>query len=37
MNKMIAEKVEVDMNQSEDIMAAKAAAFAQAIQTLTGK
>jgi hypothetical protein len=37
MNKMIAEKVEVDMNQSEDAVAAKAAAFAQAIQTLTGK
>ncbi len=37
MNKMIAERVEVDMNQSEDAVAAKAAAFAQAIQTLTGK
>ena len=37
MNKMIAERVEVDVNQSEDALAAKAAAFAQAIQTITGK
>lgn len=36
MNKMIAEKVEVDVGQTEDIMAQKAAAFAQAIAQITG-
>jgi len=36
MNKMIAEKVEVDVNQSEDAMAAKQAAFAEAIAQITG-
>jgi len=36
MNKMIAEKVEVDVSHSEDVVAAKQAAFAQAIAQITG-
>jgi hypothetical protein len=36
MNKMIAEKVEVDVNHSEDVLAQKQAAFAQAIAQITG-
>lgn len=36
MNKMIAEKVEVDVNSSEDAVAAKQAAFAEAIALITG-
>lgn len=36
MNKMIAEKVEVDVNQSEDVISAKQAAFAEAIAQITG-
>jgi hypothetical protein len=36
MNKMIAEKVEVDVNTSEDAVAVKQAAFAQAIAQITG-
>lgn len=36
MNKMIAEKVEVDVNNSEDALAAKQSAFAEAIRQITG-
>ena len=36
MNKMIAEKVEVDVSHSEDQIALKQAAFAQAIAQITG-
>jgi hypothetical protein len=36
MNKMIAEKVEVDVTHSEDVLAQKQAAFAQAIAQITG-
>jgi hypothetical protein len=36
MNKMIAEKVEVDVSHSEDVVAQKQAAFAQAIAQITG-
>jgi len=35
MNKLIAEKLEVDVNQSEDQVAAKQAAFAEAIRQIT--
>ena len=35
MNKMIAEKVEVDVNQTEDALAAKTAAFAAALAQIT--
>lgn len=36
MNKMIAEKVEVDVSHTEDVIAQKQAAFAQAIAQITG-
>lgn len=36
MNKMIAEKVEVDVTGSEDALAAKQSAFAEAIRQITG-
>jgi hypothetical protein len=35
MNKMIAEKVEVDVGHTEDVLQAKQAAFAQAIAAIT--
>ena len=36
MNKLIAEKVEIDLNQSEDVIEAKQLAFAEAIRQITG-